>query len=90
MRATTIMANTRHYLFHGDPCLRCPDRRPGQQPRAAAIHGCCLPCWLGSTEADRDDALLEELLTPVDTPAMVALAQADAERDAAFEAWGLL
>ena len=58
------MMNTRVYLLHGDPCIRCPDARRGQPPRAAVHHGLCMPCWLGANESERDAALLDELLTP--------------------------
>lgn len=81
------MANKRTYPLRGDPCLRCPERRPGQQPLPATHHGCCAMCWAGSTQHDRVEARLDEMLTPL---ASDVRARVDAERDAAFEAWGRL
>jgi hypothetical protein len=61
--------------WHGDPCSRCPSSRPGQPVRAAAHHGCCMPCWLGMSERQRRDALFDEGYDPPDarlTPAAAA------------------
>jgi hypothetical protein len=48
------------YLFHGDPCARCPESRPGQPVRAASSHNTCRLCWLGMTERQRRDAIFDE------------------------------
>lgn len=46
--------------FHGDPCYRCPESRPGKPVLAAVAHGMCSLCWLGATERQRRDALFDE------------------------------
>ncbi len=45
--------------FHGDPCSRCPQSRPGLLPRAAIHHSCCMPCWLGMSERQRRAAIFD-------------------------------
>lgn len=73
--------------WHGDPCQGhgCKHLRVKHR---AEIDGLCRSCWLGSSELQRYSAELDSLRTP--SPEQVARAKIEAERDAAFEAWGRL
>ncbi len=76
--------NLRHYNLHGDPCIYCPERRPGKTPRAALTFGCCALCWLGSNESQRLSAELDSYMTP--SPQVVAREARNAEMEGW---WGL-
>lgn len=70
--------------FHGDPCYR--GACPGPVRQRATHHGLCARCWLGATEAQRRDALLDEAMTADDPLEVLYLAPArepDRERRAA-------
>jgi hypothetical protein len=60
--------------WRGEPCSMCiehPD--PGRPVQSATHHGLCARCWLGASQAQRADALMEEAMTCDDTPQPPAL-----------------
>jgi hypothetical protein len=60
--------------WHGDACTRCVDNPdPKWRVQRATHHGLCARCWLGATETQRRDALLEEAMREdgnTDAPAL--------------------
>jgi hypothetical protein len=58
--------------WHGDPCTHCANSpEPGRPVQRATHHGLCARHYLGATETQRRDALLEEAVRDdgnADTP----------------------
>jgi len=65
--------------FHGDPCYRCPQSRPGKPVLAAVAHGMCSLCWLGATERQRREAIFDEEMDHSDDLVSTQAAHAAAE-----------
>jgi hypothetical protein len=60
--------------WRGDPCSRClEDPDPGRPVQRATHHGLCARHWLGASQAQRADALMEEAMTCSDEPTTPAL-----------------
>ncbi len=61
------------FLFHGDPCTRCPESRPGKPVMAARMYSMCSMCWLGATERQRRDAIFDDVAQYRESESIAAL-----------------
>jgi len=62
------------FNFRGDSCSRCIDEGGVDgHIQSASIHGMCARHWLGASQAQRADALMEEAMTCSDEPTTPAL-----------------